>query len=131
MRALFLSLILACSSALADDVAMAVAVRGDVFADDEYVTQGMLIDEGSAVRAFDKSFVVLQFFDGAKVTVRPNSEIIITDYRVEKANINLVEGGLRIITGAIAKSDPESYTVETKTALMGVRGTEFSLQIVE
>lgn len=131
MRALLLSLILACSSALADDVATVVAIRGDVFADDEYVTQGMLIDEGSAVRAFDKSFVVLQFFDGAKVTVRPNSEIIITDYRVEKANINLVEGGLRIITGAIAKSDPESYTVETKTALMGVRGTEFSLQIVE
>ena len=45
----------------------------------------------------------------------------------KKATLNLVSGGLRVITGAMAKSNPENYKVRTPVALMGVRGTEFSV----
>ena len=45
----------------------------------------------------------------------------------DAATLSLVEGGLRVITGAMAKSNPENYKVRTPVALMGVRGTEFSV----
>jgi hypothetical protein len=82
----------------------------------------------------DKSFAVLQFVDGAKVTVRPNSAIIIEDYVYngtdeDVATLSLVSGGLRVITGAMAKSNPENYKVRTPVALMGVRGTEFAVML--
>ena len=72
-----------------------------------------------------KSFTVLQFLDGAKVTVKPNSEIVIEDYVYngnadDRATLSLVSGGLRVITGAMAKNNPENYKVKTPVALMGV-----------
>jgi hypothetical protein len=78
-----------------------------------------------------KSFVVIQFLDGTKVTIKPNSELIIREYiynstSEDKATLSLVSGGLRIVTGAITK---ENYRLETPVALMGVRGTEFSVQL--
>jgi len=82
----------------------------------------------------NRSFAVLQFTDGAKVTVRPDSTMIIEQYLYagndsDEATLNLVEGGLRVITGAMAKSNPENYKVRTPVALMGVRGTEFSIML--
>ena len=77
---------------------------------------------------------MLQFVDGAKVTVRPNSAVLIEDYVYngndqDSATLSLVSGGLRVITGAMAKSNPENYKVRTPVALMGVRGTEFAVML--
>jgi hypothetical protein len=73
--------------------------------------------------------------DGAKVTLRPQSEMIIEEYSymedVDGGTLNLLSGGLRIVTGAIAKSNPENYYLNTPTALMGVRGTEFSVYLTQ
>jgi len=47
----------------------------------------------------------------------------------DAARLSLVEGGLRVITGAMAKSHPDNYKVKTPVALMGVRGTEFAVML--
>lgn len=131
MKALILPLILACSSAFADNVARVVALRGDVYIENNRVTQGVEIEDNVTIVTMDRSFVVLQFFDGAKVTVRPSSKLIVSQYTEEQVQMNLVQGGLRIVSGAIAKHDPEKYLLETPVALMGVRGTEFSVQLID
>jgi hypothetical protein len=122
----------------ADSTAMLVASRGEVTAStadiERALTQGDPVYVEDQVTTGDKSFAILQFIDGAKVTVRPNSKIIIEQYVFnggdqDAATLNLVEGGLRIITGAMAKSQPENYKVKTPVALMGVRGTEFSIML--
>jgi hypothetical protein len=95
------------------------------------VLQGSTVYVGDTITTDDKSFVVIQFYDGAKITVKPSSEIYIHAYSPEKAQLDLVSGGLRVITGAMAKSNPENYTVKTPVALMGVRGTEFSIMLCE
>jgi hypothetical protein len=96
---------------------------------------GDLVPTGTTITTSLKSFVVLQFTDGARVTVRPNSTMIIEEYSYLEGNdavrLNLVSGGLRVVTGAIAKSNPEAYKVATPVALMGVRGTEFSVQLLD
>ena len=122
----------------ADSTAILVASRGEVMAIsadvERSLTQGDPVYVEDQVTTGDKSFAMLQFIDGAMVTVRPNSKIIIEQYVFnggdeDVALLNLMEGGLRIITGAMAKSRPESYKVKTPVALMGVRGTEFAIML--
>ena len=119
-----------------DSTGMVVASRGEVIAlsngGSRELKQGDFIYVNDEIITSNRSFAVLQFEDGAKVTVRPDSTMIIeTDLyngnAGDEATLNLVEGGLRVITGAMAKSNPENYKVRTPVALMGVRGTEFSV----
>ena len=128
-------LLLAWSPVFADDIAQVVALRGLVSANGEELHQGDSIDVGDRLIAEDRSFAVFQFVDGAKVTLRPNSEMIVREYSYlegkDVGKFDLVSGGLRIITGAIAKSSPEDYKLQTPVALMGVRGTEFSIQLLD
>ena len=121
-----------------DSSATVVVSRGVVNAvssDEERVLgQGDAVFVSDTVTTGDKSFAVLQFIDGAKVTVRPNSSMLVEEYVYtgsdkDAAVLSLVEGGLRVITGAMAKSHPDNYKVKTPVALMGVRGTEFSVML--
>ena len=119
-----------------DSSGMVVASRGEVIAlsngGSRELKQGDFIYVNDEIMTTNRSFVVLQFEDGAKVTVRPDSTLIIETYLYngdagDAAELNLVSGGLRVITGAMAKNNPENYKVRTPVALMGVRGTEFSV----
>ena len=128
----------ACNYVMASPT-MVVAHRGDVRAvtdgSERRIVQGDELAVNDTIKTGNKSFAVLQFDDGGTITLRPNSTIVIDQYSYgqgdDRASIDLVQGGLRIITGAIAKSDPDNYTLSTPTALMGVRGTEFSVQICD
>ena len=115
-------------------VASRGAVTAEASGDSRTLKQGDKIFVEDKISTGDKSFAVLQFVDGAKVTVRPNSAVIVEQYVYDgegedNGTLSLVEGGLRIITGAMAKSNPESYKVRTPVALMGVRGTEFAVML--
>jgi len=121
-----------------DSSGMVVASRGEVIAlsngGSRELKQGDFIYVADEIMTSNRSFAVLQFEDGAKVTVRPDTTLIIEQYLYagndsDEATLNLVEGGLRVITGAMAKSNPENYKVRTPVALMGVRGTEFSIML--
>jgi len=117
---------------------LVVASRGTVIAsgeaDSRELKQGDEIFVDDEIMTGPKSFAVVQFLDGAKVTIKPDSELVIEDYVYngnadDKATLSLVSGGLRVITGAMAKSNPENYKLKTPVALMGVRGTEFAIQL--
>ena len=121
-----------------DSSGMVVASRGEVIAlsngGSRELKQGDFIYVNDEILTSGRSFAVLQFTDGAKVTVRPDSTLIIEQYLYagtddDAATLNLVSGGLRVITGAMAKTNPENYKVKTPVALMGVRGTEFSIML--
>jgi len=137
---LILAALLATSTiAVAEDSSgMVVASRGEVIAlsngGSRELKQGDFVYVSDEILTSARSFAVLQFTDGAKVTVRPDSTLIIEQYLYagndsDEATLNLVSGGLRVITGAMAKSNPDNYKVRTPVALMGVRGTEFSIML--
>lgn len=90
---------------------------------------------GDTVRTGAGAYLVIEFIDGAKATVRPDSELRIDRYAWDSGDdgavLKLVKGGLRAITGSIAHERPESYKVETSVATLGVRGTEFALRLCE
>ncbi len=136
--ALIAALMSATAYAAEDSSGMVVASRGEVLAlsngGSRELKQGDFIYQNDEIITSARSFAVLQFVDGAKVTVRPDSTLIIEQYLYagnenDEATLNLVSGGLRVITGAMAKTNPENYKVRTPVALMGVRGTEFSVML--
>lgn len=93
------------------------------------------VNVGETVRTGAGSYVIIEFIDGARATIRPKSELKVDQYAYGTDNdgavMSLVKGGLRAITGSIAHENPESYKVKTNVATLGVRGTEFALRLCE
>ncbi|MGA8261562.1 MAG: FecR domain-containing protein [Arenicellales bacterium] len=117
-----------------------IAIKGDANVLDtsgasHELKKGDPVGVGETVRTGAGSYVVIDFIDGAKGTVRPDSELKVDKYAYgtgsDGAVISLVKGGLRAITGDIAHKNPESYKVKTNVATLGVRGTEFALRLCE
>ena len=133
-----LSLTTATLAIAEDSAGMVVASRGEVLAasngGSRELKQGDYVYINDEIMTANRSFAVIQFVDGAKVTVRPDSLMIVETYVYngdgdDAATLSLVSGGLRVITGAMAKTNPENYKVRTPVALMGVRGTEFAIML--
>lgn len=123
----------------ADEAGVVLGIKGDVVAQLDGTRRALLKDDpvfvGETLTTGANSYVVITFIDGAKATMRPNSEMQVKHYSTDESDngalISLVKGGLRAVTGAIAQSRPESYRVETPVATLGVRGTEYYLRICE
>jgi hypothetical protein len=87
----------------------------------------------------DASRAQLLMIDGAKIAIRPNSEIRIDEYSYaaaaptvveqsdDKSVISLVKGGFRTITGAIGEENKSNYEVRTPVGVLGIRGTNFAI----
>ncbi len=76
----------------------------------------------------------LRFSDGAQVSLSPQTQFRIDDYRFsgradgsEKGFFSLLKGAMRTITGLIGRSNRDSYRVSTAVATIGIRGTEYSV----
>ncbi len=78
------------------------------------------IFQGDNIQTTERSFVIVEFTDGSKVTVRPNSNFTIDHYDSQSANksaqLVLHEGGVNASTGDIAKGNPENFQIKTPTA---------------
>lgn len=97
------------------------------------VRAGEQVRSGDRVVTGDDGQVELKFLDGAVIVVRPASEFRIELWRYdaegERAFFSLVRGAVRAITGAIGRRDRdrdrEEFRLNTPTATIGIRGTEF------
>ncbi len=93
---------------------------------------GLDLEEGDTVRTGEKSWAVLQFLDGAKITVRPSTEVRIENYRFadsseaarNHASFELARGSLRVLTGAIVRGKNTGYRVRTPDITMEMRGAD-------
>jgi len=89
--------------------------------------------EGDTIETQKKSFVKLKYTDGGVMLLRPATKLIVEKYKhakngVGKSVTNLVKGGLRAVTGVIAKRNKANYKLKTPAATMGVRGTDFTVR---
>jgi hypothetical protein len=77
----------------------------------------------------------ITFSDNSLVSVGPNSVFAIDKYsfdtttHVGEFEGNLKKGRLAAISGKMVKQSPESMKIRTPSAIMGVRGTEFLVQV--
>ena len=77
----------------------------------------------------------ITFTDNSLVSIGPNSVFAIDKYSFDTTTHqgefegNLKQGRLAAISGKMVKQSPESMKIRTPSAIMGVRGTEFVVQV--
>jgi hypothetical protein len=137
---LFSNLILSTSAQAADPVGVLKFARGEInivsvsgearkAVKDDNLMQDERVITGAA------SIAVIRLNDDSRMTLRPFSEfrvnLLNTDdgSSQQSAVLNLLRGGLRLITGLIGKVNPAAYRLNTPVATIGIRGTEFNTRL--
>ena len=83
----------------------------------------------------DKSKAQFSMSDGGLITLKENTEVLISEYKYNpevgeaSATLEIVNGGLRSISGLIKKSGGD-YQVKTPVGSIGIRGTHFAVEVV-
>ncbi len=119
----------------AEKVAKAIILKGKVLVSESGRTRklkkGQWVLEGAIVKTKDKSFVKFLFIDKSQMSLGPKSQMDIKSFPKDKAGIiNLVKGEVRakVIKNYLEKEKKKSKLfLKTKTAAMGVRGTDFKV----
>jgi hypothetical protein len=97
--------------------------------------RGLVLQEGDRLTTADGATAVVKLQDGTRMTVRPGSEMVLSQFKYKQDApdngmvINMLRGGLRAITGLISKSSPNAARIQTNTATIGIRGTDFDARI--
>lgn len=74
----------------------------------------------------------ITFQDDTKVQITEHSKLVIDNFvydgdkKTGKLGMKMALGTIKYASGQIAKNDPQQVVVETPTATIGVRGTDFS-----
>jgi hypothetical protein len=82
--------------------------------------------------------VGIVFSDDTKVQVNENSKLVIDEFVYDPKNkdagklaLNMASGTVRYASGAIAKNNPNKVAINTPTATVAVRGTDFTATVDE
>src|SRR3990170_2672679 len=106
--------------------------RGGV---EQPLVRGTELDNGDVVRT-NSGRAQIRFTDGSYVSLQPNTEFGIREYRyenktdgTERGFFGLLKGAMRTVTGAIGRINRDRYQIATPTATVGIRGTGGVIQV--
>lgn len=128
-------------SALAQDIGLVKVAKGSV--EIQRGSDRVPVAVGTALRASDvlvtgsDGSAGVTFTDNSLVSVGPDSVFAIDKYRFDTTTHagefegSLRKGRLAAVSGKMVKQSPESMRIRTPSAIMGVRGTEFVVQVDE
>ncbi len=96
------------------------------------VNRGSSISVGDRIETAAGGHVHIRFVDGALVSLRPTSRLVVEDYQYNPATpaqslvrFRLEKGVTRAISGAAAEGARERFRLNTPLVAIGVRGTDF------
>lgn len=124
---------------IAQTIARAVFIRGGLTADayagrTRVLQTGGSIYEGDTLKTDKNSYAILVFRDKSRVSLQANTIFRVDELKFDEkeeakrsALFSLLKGGLRTITGLIGKLNPKRYSMRTKVATIGIRGTGYDL----
>lgn len=95
------------------------------------LSQRSKIEVGDTLTTQRDSFAQINFADGSRSTMRPNTQLRIDEFKFSQDKpesdsllFRLVKGGLRTITGLIGKrGNLDAWKLRTSTATIGIRGS--------
>ena len=95
---------------------------------------GTLLRVGDVLRTGADGAAGITLADDSLLTAGPGSELVISAFAfnpiTHEANLlaSLWRGTLSVVTGLIGKKAPEQVKVQTRTVVLGSRGTEFIVE---
>ncbi len=135
---LALAALAACSFAAAQEAGRVLVAAGEVSA----LRDGreLALVAGSTLQARDTivtgaaSAVQVRLTDQSILAIRANSRIALSGYvftgaddGISQVALNLLRGGLRVLTGLVGKQRRERWTLASPVATVGIRGTGFTV----
>ncbi len=94
--------------------------------------------EGDRISSGPKGTVRIVMVDEAEFHLKVDSSVRLTEYRLKsgfdkgsKSIIDLIKGGLRTLTGAIAANPLAVYRFQTGVMTIGVRGTDYVVKLCQ
>jgi hypothetical protein len=100
-------------------------------------TKGTGVEMADTIRT-SAGKVGIKFQDDTQVQVNENSKLVIDEFVYDPKNkdagklaLNMASGTVRYASGAIAKNNPSKVAINTPTATIAVRGTDFSATVDE
>lgn len=93
------------------------------------------VQEKDRLRAFGNSSIGISLRDETLISLGPNSTLVIDTYsynpttRDGQVETSILRGTLRYVTGLIGRLNPHTIKVTTPTATVGIRGTDFIVEV--
>jgi hypothetical protein len=91
-----------------------------------------VVEEGDVLTTEKGTYARMKFRDGGDVVLRPNTQIKVENYSFEEAKpesdgalLSIFKGGMRMVTGLIAKRNRDKISLRAPSATIGIRGTHF------
>lgn len=129
------------AAAQASDVGQIKSVRGTVHVErggkQLAASPGMNVQQSDTLVTGADGAVGVTFLDNSLVSLGPGSRLGIDHYSFDSTthagrfDASLNKGTLAVISGKMVKQSPDAMRVRTPTSVMGVRGTEFAVQVGE
>ena len=98
---------------------------------------GMALQVNDEILTGANGSVGVVLVDGSRISLGPNTQLRMSDVQFNGTTqsgqllLNLYRGTLRMITGLIAKHNVDAVKVMTPTSVVGVRGTDFIVQVAD
>lgn len=138
-----LGLLLASAAQAAEPVGTVKFARGDVTirsitGETRKAEEDAELMRNERVSTGTDGIAVILLNDDSRMVLRPNSEFRVSkfdmaedddDASTQSAVLNLLRGGLRLVTGLIGRVNPSGYRLSTPIATIGIRGTEFNSRL--
>lgn len=109
------------------------STKGDI----RVVKRGSKIRPGESIITGKDSRAQIRTGDSSFISLPPNSQLVIAAHKhtgpIEKqhSSLDLVKGGMRAVTGLIGKNKPDNFRITARGSTIGIRGTEFIVQICD
>lgn len=132
MKKLILFLLFISNFLLANNIGKIVSFNGEAIIIREgesiQVDKNSIFQKDDTLNTKENTKLQILFLDNTIISVGQNSILKINDYLFEekntKAEFAMVKGIFRTITGKIGKIAPENFKLKTKSASIGIRGTQ-------
>lgn len=132
-------LLVAASLAFAADIGQIKTSKGDVSIERGSATLpgtvGTRLEAADVLRTGADGSAGVTMSDNSLLSIGPNSVLSLDAYRFDTTthqgqfDAKLSKGSLAVVSGKIAKQSPDAMKVRTPASVLGVRGTEFVVEV--
>lgn len=137
MKKVIIVLLFICNLLFADNIGRIVSFSGEatILRNSKTidVDKNSVFQKDDILNTKDNTKLQILFLDNTIISVGQNSTLQISEYLFEekntKADFIMTKGVFRTITGEIGKIAPQNFKLETKSASIGIRGTQIITDI--
>ncbi|MFI4987601.1 MAG: FecR domain-containing protein [Alphaproteobacteria bacterium] len=139
--AALVTLSVAAGAAAGPQIAMVKTASGDAAIVREGVhlaaKVGDALFEKDVIETGPDGSIGITFTDNTVMSTGPDSQLSLEQYKFDSSNFNgsmlaeMRKGTLAVVSGDIARAAHDTMKIKTPTAILGVRGTRFTVEVEE